>query len=348
MFNPTRLMSALMLTGACMTTLVGCNKPAEKAADNANPTASSAAAATGNKAVAITAIVEHPALDAVRKGAIEELAAEGFKEGQNLKVTFQSAQGNTATAGQIAKQFVADKPDVILAIATPSAQSVVAATKDIPVVFSAVTDPVEAKLLKSWEASGNNVTGASDMLPLEPQIDLMKKVVPNLKNIGYVYSPGEVNSTIVLKELEAKVKPMGLNVVAVPAQRSTDIPQATKSLQGKVDLIYTSLDNNVVSAYESLYQAAKQIKVPLVASDTDSVARGATAALGINYTKLGQETGKIVGRILKGEKPGTIKPVTMTELDLYVSPKHAQEVGITLSPELVKQAKEVDPAPKAK
>lgn len=354
MFHQTRLAHALAVGGLCMVGLAGCNQSpkAENTAASGTPATTTASGTddtvTGTKTLAITAIVEHPALDAVRQGAIEELATEGFKEGQNLKVTFQSAQGNTATAGQIAKQFVADKPDAILAIATPSAQSVAAATKDIPVVFSAVTDPVEAKLVPSWEVSNTNVTGASDQLPLDPQIDLMKKIVPNLKNVGYVYSPGEVNSTAVLKGLRAKFQPMGINIVPAPAQRSTDIPQAAKSLQGKVDVIYTSLDNNVVSAYESLYQAAKQIKVPLVAADTDSVARGAVAALGVNYTNLGHETGKIIGRILKGEKAGTIKPVTVSQLDLYVSPKHAQEMGITLSPELVKTAKEVEPKPKAK
>lgn len=348
MFHQTRLASALMIGGICMASLVGCNQSNNQAKSDAPAASNTAPTSADTKSLAVTAVVEHPALDAVRKGMLEELAKEGYKEGQNLKVTFQSAQGNTSTAGQIAKQFVADKPDAIVAIATPSAQSVVAATKEIPVIFSAVTDPVEAKLVPSWEASNTNVTGASDKLPLDPQIDLMKKVVPNLKNIGYVYSPGEVNSTVVLKELQAKAQTMGVNVIAVPAQRSTDIPQAAKSLQGKVDLIYTSLDNNVVSAYESLYQAAKQIKVPLVAADTDSVARGAVAALGINYTNLGHETGKIVGRVLKGEKPGSIKPLTSSQLDLYLSPKHAQEVGITLSPELIKQAKEVEPQPKPK
>lgn len=352
MFYQSSFVKALMVGGVCLASLSACTKSENQTAAKASKTASTAtttgSAAAGTKTLAITAIVEHPALDAVRQGMLEELANEGFKDGQNLKVNFQSAQGNTATAGQIAKQFVADKPDAIVAIATPSAQSVVAATKDIPVVFSAVTDPVEAKLVSSWEASNTNVTGTSDKLPLDPQLELMKKVVPNLKNLGYVYSPGEVNSTVVLKELQAKAQPMGINIVAVPAQRSTDIPQAAKSPQGKVDMIYTSLDNNVVSAYESLYQAAKQIKVPLVAADTDSVARGAVAALGVNYTNLGHETGKIVGRILKGEKAGSIKPVTSDNLDLYVSPKHAQEVGITLSQDLIKQAKEVEPKPKAK
>lgn len=349
MFNSSRLARALMIGGVCMASLSACTQSNQNSQSPTPASSSGSTTATtttppvaGNKTVAITAIVEHPALDDVRKGVINQLASEGFKEGENLKVNFQSAQGNTATAGQIAKQFVADKPDVIVAIATPSAQSVVAATKDIPVVFSAVTDPVEAKLVPSWEASGTNVTGASDFLPLEPQIELMKKIVPTVKNVGYVYSPGEVNSTVVLKDLEAKLKPMGINVVPAPAQRSSDIQQATRSLQGKVDLIYTSLDNNVVSAYEALYQAGKEIKVPLIASDTGSVARGAVAALGVNYEQLGKETGKIVSRVLKGEKAGTIKTYTMQNLDLHISPKHAQEVGLTLPEDLTKQGKVVE------
>ncbi len=322
--------------------LAACTPAEQKpAAEQGASAASGAAAPAEMKTVAITAIVEHPALDAVRKGVIEELAAQGYKEGENLKIDFQSAQGNTATAGQIAKKFAGDNPDVIVAIATPSAQSMVAATKTIPVVFSAVTDPVAAKLVPSWEASKTNVTGLSDELPLQPQIDLMKKIVPNLKSVGYVYSPGEVNSTIVLDQLKAALDKDGITVAAAPAQRTTDVPTAARSLKGKADLIYTSLDNNVVSAYESLYKVAVENKLPLVASDTGSVERGAVAALGINYHDMGVATGKMVVRILKGEKAGDIAPQRMEKLDLYVSKKHAAEQGITLSDAVLQEAKEV-------
>ena len=322
--------------------LAACTPAEQKpAAEQGASAASGAAAPAEMKTVAITAIVEHPALDAVRKGVIEELAAQGYKEGENLKIDFQSAQGNTATAGQIAKKFAGDNPDVIVAIATPSAQSMVAATKTIPVVFSAVTDPVAAKLVPSWEASKTNVTGLSDELPLQPQIDLMKKIVPNLKSVGYVYSPGEVNSTIVLDQLKAALDKDGITVAAAPAQRTTDVPTAARSLKGKADLIYTSLDNNVVSAYESLYKVAVENKLPLVASDTGSVERGAVAALGINYHDMGVATGKMVVRILKGEKAGDIAPQRMEKLDLYVSKKNAAEQGITLSDAVLKEAKEV-------
>lgn len=321
---------AVLLLAAC--------SPAEQAAA---PAASGTAAAAGNKKIAITAIVEHPALDAVRKGVIDELKSKGYEEGKNLTVDFQSAQGSTANAAQIAKKFAGSNPDVIVAIATPSAQSVVAATKTIPVVYAGVTDPVAAKLVPGWEASNTNVTGVSDELPLEPQIDLMKKLVPAVKNVGYVYSPGEVNSTIVLDQLKAKLSPQGINLVAAPAQRSSDVLTAARSLNGKVDLIYTSLDNNVVSSYESMYKAAVEMKKPLIASDTGSVKRGAVAALGVNYYDLGKKTGDVVFQILNGKKAGEIPSARMETLDLFLSKKNAAAEGITLPEELIKQAKEV-------
>ncbi|OAU95234.1 ABC transporter substrate-binding protein [Moraxella catarrhalis] len=305
------------------------------------PAAQADSAATEAKTVAITAIVEHPALDAARQGALDQLAEEGFKEGENLTVNFQSAQGNMGTAGQIARQFTSDNPDIIYAIATPSAQAIAAATQDIPVVFSAVTDPVEAKLVGSLESSGNNITGASDALPYEPQIALIQELVPNVKNVGYVYSPGEVNSTVVLRTLKEKLAPLGINVIEAPAQKSSDITQAANSLVGRVDVIYTSTDNNVINAYEALYQVAKEAKIPLISADTSTVERGAVAALGVNYTDLGKESGKIIARILKGEKPADIPVYISENLDLYVSKKHAAEQGVTLPQAVLDRAAKV-------
>lgn len=318
--------------------LAGCSPDAQQ---TAAPAVSAADAVAGSKKIAITAIVEHPSLDAVRKGVIDGLKEKGYEEGKNLTVDFQSAQGSTANAAQIAKKFAGNNPDVIVAIATPSAQSVVAATKTIPVVYAGVTDPVAAKLVPGMAASNTNVTGVSDELPLEPQIDLMKKLVPALKNVGYVYSPGEVNSTTVLEQLKAKLTPAGINVVAAPAQRSSDVLTAARSLNGKVDLVYTSLDNNVVSSYESMFKAAVEMKKPLVASDTESVSRGAVAALGVNYYDLGKKTGDVVFQILNGKKAGEIPSARMETLDLYLSKKNAAAEGVVLPEELVKQAKEV-------
>ncbi len=306
-------------------------------ADKAQNTSASADA----KKIAITAIVEHPSLDAVRKGALEALADEGFKEGQNLTINFQSAQGNMATTAQIAKQFVAENPDVIIAIATPSAQAIVSNTNTIPVVFSAITDPLEAKLVPKLDGSGTNVTGASDALPLEPQLELIKETIPSVKNIGFVYSPGEVNSTVILKLLKEKATAMGLNIIEAPAQKSGDIAMAAHSLVGKVDVIYTSTDNNVINAYEALAKVAKEAKIPLISSDPGVVERGAAVVLGVNYHQLGTETGKITAKILKGERPGQIPVYHAKELDLMVNKKSASEQGITIPQSILEKAKKV-------
>jgi len=293
------------------------------------------------KSVAVTAIVEHPALDAVRDGVQAALKDAGYVAGQNLKWQYQSAQGNTGTAAQIARKFVGDQPDAIVAIATPSAQAVVAATKSVPVVFSAITDPVAAKLVNSWEPSKTNVTGVSDMLALDKQMDLVRQVVPNAKRVGMVYNPGEANSVVVLKQLKELLPKMGMTVVEAAAPRSVDVGSAARSLVGKVDVIYTSTDNNVVSAYEALVKVGQEAKIPLVASDTDSVKRGAVAAYGINYRDLGEQTGRIVVRILKGEKAGDIKPELSTKMELFVNPGAAEKQGIKLSDALVKSAAQV-------
>ncbi|STZ55880.1 ABC-type uncharacterized transport system, periplasmic component [Moraxella lacunata] len=324
------MLSALLF--AC-----GGDKPAQNQSQENKPATNT----TASKSIAITAIVEHPALDEVRQGAIEELGNAGFKEGENLKINFQSAQGNPATAGQIAKQFVADNPDVIIAIATPSAQAVVSATNSIPVVFSAVTDPVEAKLVPKLDGSGTNVTGASDMLPLEPQIELIKELIPNVKNIGFVYSPGEVNSTVTLRNLKTIAQAQGLTIIEAPAQKTSDIAMAAQSLVGKVEVIYTPTDNNVLSAYEALAKVAKESKTPLIGSNTDTVERGAIAALGVNYHDLGVQTGKITARILQGEKAGNIAIYRASELDLHVSPKNASEQGVNLPQSILDKAKKV-------
>ena len=303
--------------------------------------AMSGAYAADTKSVAVTAIVEHPALDAVRDGVKDALKAAGYEEGKSLKWQYQSAQGNTGTAAQIARKFVGDKPDAIVAIATPSAQAVIASTKTVPVVFSAVTDPVAAKLVASWEPSKNNVTGVSDLLALDKQMDLVKQVVPNAKRIGMVYNPGEANSAVVVKELQALLPKMGWTLVTAAAPRSVDVSSAARSLVGKVDVIYTNTDNNVVSAYEALVKVGQDSKLPLVALDTDSVARGAVAALGINYRDLGEQTGRMVARILKGEKPGDIKTEVSTKMELHVNPAAAEKQGVKLSDELVKSAAKV-------
>ncbi|RQT27025.1 ABC transporter substrate-binding protein [Burkholderia contaminans] len=298
------------------------------------------AGAAHAQTVKVLSIVDHPALDAIRDGVRAELKAEGYGD-DKLKWEYQSAQGNTGTAAQIARKFVGDQPDVIVAIATPAAQAVVASTKSVPVVYSGVTDPVAAQLVKGWGPSGTNVTGVSDKLPLDRQVALIKRVVPKAKTVGMVYNPGEANSVVVVRALAEILAKQGMTLKEAAAPRTVDIGPAAKSLIGKVDVIYTNTDNNVVSAYEALVKVANEAKIPLVAGDTDSVKRGGIAALGINYGDLGRQTGKVVARILKGEKPGAIASETSSNLELFANTGAAAKQGVTLSPDLLKDAKTV-------
>ncbi len=299
------------------------------------------AALAADKSVAVTAIVEHPALDAIRNGVHDELKEQGYEEGKNLHWQYQSAQGNTGTAAQIARKFVGDHPDVIVAIGTPSAQAIVAATLSIPIVYAGVTDPVAAHLTKTLAPSGTNVTGVSDALELSRQLALIKRVVPNAKRIGMVYNPGEVNSVVVANNLKSILAQSGMTLVEAAAPRSVDVGSAAKSLVGKVDAIYTNTDNNVVSAYESLVKVGNDAKIALIASDPDSVKRGAIAAFGVNYYDLGRQTGKVVVRILKGQNPGTIASATGNQLELLVNATAAKKQGVTLSPDLLKSASQI-------
>lgn len=303
--------------------------------------ASMAMAADAVKSVAVTAIVEHPALDSARDGILEALNEAGYTEGKNLKWQYQSAQGNTATAAQIARKFIGDRADVLVGIATPTAQALVAGTKQIPVVFTAVTDPVGAQLTPSWEASGTNVSGVSDVLELDKQVELIKEIVPEAKKIGMVYNPGEANSVAVVEAFKKILPEHGMQLVEAAAPRSVDVRNAALSLTGKVDVIYTNTDNNVVSAYEALAKVGNETKIPLIASDTDSVKRGAIAALGVDYYDLGKQTGRMVVRILEGEKPGDIKPQTSDNLQLFINVTAAEKQGVRLSEELLQRATEI-------
>ena len=291
--------------------------------------------------VAVTAIVEHPALDAARDGVKQALAEAGYKEGENLKFVYQSAQGNPATAAQIARQFVGEAPSVIVPISTPSAQAVVAATRDIPVVFTAVSDPVGAQLIKSMDKPGRNVTGLSDALPVNEHLALIKEIAPNAKTIGYIYNSAEANSVSTLSLLKAEAERSGLTVVESVATKSAEVQGATRALVGKADVIYVPTDNTIVSAFEAAAGVAVEAKIPLFAADTDSVARGAVAALGFNYFDVGKQTGAVVVRILKGEKPGDIAATVAVGTDLVLNKKTADKIGLAFPEGVAERATKI-------
>ncbi|MCV9966191.1 ABC transporter substrate-binding protein [Pararhizobium sp. BT-229] len=279
--------------------------------------------------VAVTAIVEHPALDAVRDGVKEALAAAGYKEGENLTFLYESAQGNPATAAQIARQFAGEGPNVIVPISTPSAQAVVSSTRDIPVVFTAVSDPLGAQLIKEMDKPGGNVTGLSDLSPVAEHVALIKEILPNTKSIGYLYNSGEANSVSLLAVLKTEAEKAGLTVVESAATKSAEVQGAARALVGRADVIYIPTDNTIISALEGAVAVAEEAKLPLFTADTDSVSRGAVAALGFNYHDVGKQTGDIVVRILKGENPGDIAVKVAAGTDLVINKAAAAKMGVT-------------------
>ncbi|CAO3400433.1 ABC transporter substrate-binding protein [Azospirillum sp. 11R-A] len=305
------------------------------------PIAAPVSAMAQSKTVAITAIVQHPALDATRDGIVEALKDAGFVQGQTLKVEYQSAQGNPATAAQIARQFAGSRPDVIVPISTPSAQAVAAATRDIPVVFTAVTDPISAQMVKSMDKPGANITGLSDMAPVGEHVALIREILPQVKRIGVLYNPGEPNSIVLVKALKDEAAKVGLSVVEASVPKSSDAQPAVRSLVGKADAVYIPLDNTVVSALESVIAVGQQAKLPIFSADTDSVARGTVASVGFDYFQVGKQTGAIVARVLKGEKPGDIPVALAKGTDLFVNPKSAAAMGVTLPDAVVKRATKV-------
>lgn len=288
--------------------------------------------------VAVTAIVEHPALDAARDGVKDALAEAGYKEGENLKFIYQSAQGNPATAAQIARQFVGEGPDVIVPISTPSAQAVVSATRDIPVVFTAVSDPVGAQLVKDMKKPGGNVTGLSDMSPVVEHIKLIKEVMPNIKKLGYLYNSGETNSVSLLAALKEAATAEGIEIVESAATKSAEVQGAARALVGRADAMYVPTDNTIVSALESAVGVAEESKLPLFTADTDSVKRGALAALGFNYYDVGKQTGAIVVKILKGEKPGDIAVDIAKGTDLVINLGAAKKMGVEFPQAVIDRA----------
>lgn len=289
-----------------------------------------------SKTLALTQIVEHPSLDAARRGIVDELAAAGFVQGQNLTVDYQNAQGNPATAAQIARKFAGARPDVIVAIATPSAQAVAAATRELPIIFCAVSDPVGAKLVGQLEKPGGNITGTSDLSPIAEQLDLIRELSPNAKTLGVIYNPGEVNSVSLIGLLKQLAPGRGFRVVEAAAPKSGDVLSAARQLAGKAEAIYIPLDNTVVSALEAVIKVGREAKIPVYSADTDSVGRGTVASLGFDYYDVGRQTGQQAIRVLRGEKPGDIPVERIKKLNLFLNLDAAAAMGVTI-PAAVRQ-----------
>ncbi|RLB77368.1 MAG: ABC transporter permease [Deltaproteobacteria bacterium] len=287
--------------------------------------------------VSFNQIVEHPALDALRQGVKDELSAQGL----TVRYHDHIAQGNIATANLIAKQILGEQPDVAVGIATPTAQACAQVIKNIPIVFAAVTDPVGAGLVQSLEHPGGNITGTTDMSPIDRQLELILEFLPKVKTIGVIYNSGEVNSVTLVRILKQEAAKKGISVEEATISNSAGVSQAARSLIGRVEAVYIPTDNTVVSAFEAITQVGYQAKLPIFAADTDSVARGAIAALAVDYYKMGRQTGEMVSRVFKGANPAEMPVETLREFQIHLNPGSAAKMGVDIPEALLKKADKI-------
>ena len=280
--------------------------------------------------VGVLQYVEHPSLSATRKGFIEELKEEGYVDGKNIKIDYQNAQGDQSNLQTISQSLIEDN-DLMLAIATPAAQSLSSLTKDKPILFTAVTDPVSAKLVKSMDNVGGNVTGTSDMSPINKQVELLKKVLPNTKKVGIMYTTSERNSEVQVEEAKKYFKEAGIETVIKGISSTNDIQDTAKSLMSQTEVIFIPTDNTIVSAINTLVDLSKETKVPVVGSDAGSVEKGVLFTYGTNYEALGRQTGKLAGRVLRGEKVKDVDAEYPKTLNVVVNHDMAKELGIDVS-----------------
>lgn len=299
--------------------------------------------AANSATISVNQFVEHPALDAVLKGFQDYLKEKSI----DVKYNVHNAQANMGTATQIAQQMIGEKADLLVAIATPSAQTCVQALSKAPddlkrpFLFTAVTDPVAAGLVKDLQKPDKGITGVSDLLPVEEHIKMVLSYDSNIKTLGLLYNAGEANSKAIVASVKALSPKLGFEVVEATASKTADVYQAAKSFVGKADAVFIPTDNTIISALESVLKVGVQNKLPIFAADVDSVKRGAVAAMGFDYYKHGYQTGALAEKILAGTAPEDIPVQFQEDLQLHINVGYSKQMGLTPPEELLKKATQV-------
>lgn len=326
-----------VILGAVMATagLAGCG----------GDTGSSSSSSEGEEmyTIGISQFAEHGSLDNCREGFIQGLEEEGLIEGENLEIKVNNADSDTGTAAQIADTFVADKVDLICAIATPSAQAAYnsARNTDIPVVYTAVTNPEEAQLADDEGMPVGAVTGTSDQLPVEAQLAMIREILPDAKTIGILYTTSEANSAYSITQYEKYAEEYGFTLETAGVTNTSEVSLAAASLMDKVDCLTNLTDNTVVSALPTVLDQANEKNIPVFGSEIEQVKLGCLAAEGIDYVSLGKETGKMAAKVLKGEANAEEMQVeTIEGSNLYINEKAAENLGITIPGDMLTEAVE--------
>ena len=283
--------------------------------------------------IGVNQYVTHAALDASYDGFVDALKDAGYIDGENIVIDHQNAQGEPSNATTIATNLVSNNNDLILAIATPSAQAVANATKDIPILVTAVTDPAESKIVASNDAPGGNVSGTSDLTPIDQQIDLLKQLIPDAKKIAILYCSSESNSQIQAEIAIASAEEKGLETVEATVSDTNEIQQVVQSLVGKVDAIYAPTDNTIADGMATVAMVANDNDLPVICGEKGMVDKGGLATYGVDYYKLGRLTGEMAVKIIKGEATTDSMPIeylSEEDLSLSINTEVAEQLGIEI------------------
>lgn len=280
--------------------------------------------------VGILQLMEHPSLNTIRESIVEGLAEEGYTEGENIEIDYKNGQNDMTNMKTIAQTFVSGGCDVIVAIATPAAQAVLSETTEIPIIFAAVTDPVDAGLVDDMNMPGGNVSGTSDEVSAEAIIELAKEITPGFKTIGALYSAGEDNSDSVIQGLTEYAQKNGYKLVESTVTNTSEVQQAAQYLADKADIVYSPIDNTIASAMAVATEVFNNAQVPFYVSADSMVQDGGLATYGIDYTVLGKETAKMVAAVLGGSDTAAMPVVKMSDMQVYVNTATAAALGIEI------------------
>lgn len=293
------------------------------------------------KKVGIVQIVEHPSLNTIRESMIDELAALGYADGEKIIIDYQDAQGDQSNLKTICQKFANHNYDLIVAIATPSAQAAAGETTSIPIIFSACTDPIGSGLVDNLERPGKNISGTSDAVSAEQIMELAVQITPGITRIGALYNSSETNSVSVIDDLKAYAGRHDITVVEATVTNSSEVQQAVQSLVSRVDAIFSPIDNTVASAMPVVAQVTRKAQIPIYVGADSMVKEGGLATYGVNYVTLGRETAKMAAAVLEGKKAGDLPVKMITDFEIYLNQETAEAIGVTFPNDLLEEAVEI-------
>ena len=318
---------ALLMASALMLSLAGCSQTG----------GSSSSGEAETLRIGIIQPMEHESLDAAREGFVQALADHGYTDGDTIVLDYQNAQGDSSALLTISQRFVGDDCDLVLAIGTGAAQSIASQTSEIPVLITAVTDPVDAGLLQSSEAPGTNVTGTNDMNPIQEQLELIPEILPDAQTVGLLYTSSEDNSILQIEEAKAILEEMNLDYVEQTVTGSNDVQQAVQSIVTRCDAIYIPTDNTFASAMPLVGSVVMESGTPVICGATGMVEAGGLITLGLNYYNLGYQTGEMAVQVLEGADPASMPVQSQNQYDYVVNEEMLSALGMELPQSLLEK-----------